>query len=149
VAFNLEGHPDYDWMFSSTPQAALGGRTIFLPRGKVLGGSSAINGMVATYPSREDIDHWSELGNHGWSFEDLAPYFKLSERFDAPSWKIAEFYETEQIIDPELHKVHGPVATSFPVNRRAGADAWVQTFDGLGMKMTEDPLSGGGLGGFM
>ena len=135
-------------MFSSTPQATLGGRTIFLPRGKVLGGCSAINGMVATYPSREDIDHWNKLGNAGWSFDDLAPYFKKSERLDAPSKKIAQFYDTEQITDPELHKVHGPIATSFPVNKRAGASAWVQTFDGLGMKMTEDPQSGRGLGGF-
>jgi choline dehydrogenase-like flavoprotein len=129
-------------------QKSLGGRIISLPRGKVLGGSSAINGMVSTYPSREDIDRWAELGNEGWSFDDLEPYFRTSERFDAPSQKIAQFYETEDIINPELHKIKGPVATSFPVNRRVGADAWVKTFENVGLKLTTDPLSGEGLGGY-
>lgn len=148
MVYNLEGNPDYDWMFTSTPQKSLGGRAISIPRGKVLGGSSAINGMVSTYPSREDINHWRELGNEGWSFDDLAPYYKKSERFDAPSRKIAQFYETDEIIDPVLHKIYGPVATSFPVSKRASADAWVKTFKGLGMQLTEDPQSGRGLGGY-
>lgn len=121
---------------------------IALPRGKVLGGSSAINGMVSTYPSREDIDHWADLGNEGWSFDDLQPYFRKSERFDAPSHKNAQFYGTEDMIDPELHKIKGPVATSFPVNKRAGADAWIKTFEKTGLKLTKDPLSGDGQGGY-
>jgi choline dehydrogenase len=130
------------------PQKSLGGRIIPLPRGKVLGGSSAINGMVSTYPSREDIDHWAELGNEGWSFEDLQPYFIKSERFDAPSQNIAQFYETEDVIDPGLHKIKGPVATSFPVNKRAGADAWVKAFENVGLKLRTDPLTGEGQGGY-
>ena len=104
--------------------------------------------MVSTYPSREDIDNWADLGNEGWSFDDLQPYFRKSERFDAPSHRIAQFYGTEDIIDPDLHKIRGPVATSFPVNRKAGADAWIKTFEKKGLKLTKDPLSGDGQGAY-
>ena len=75
-------------------------------------------------------------------------YYRKSECFDAPSRKIAQFYETEDIIDPELRKIKGPVTTSFPVNKRVGADAWVKLFENVGLKLTADPLSGEGLGGY-
>ena len=104
--------------------------------------------MVSTYPSRDDIDHWAQLGNEGWSFDNLQPYFRKSERFDAPSKKIAQFYETEDIIDPELHKIKGPIATSFPVNKKPAADAWIKTFENEGLKLTSAPLSGEGQGAF-
>ena len=68
-----------NYAFETVPQAGLNGRKGYQPRGKGLGGSSAINAMVYTRGHRSDYDHWSELGNAGWSYEELLPYFKRSE----------------------------------------------------------------------
>ena len=74
-----------NWAFETVPQAGLGGRRGYQPRGKALGGSSAINAMVYIRGHRSDYDHWAALGNQGWSYDDVLPYFRLSEhneRFD-------------------------------------------------------------------
>lgn len=68
-----------NWTFETVPQPGLGGRLGYQPRGKVLGGSSAINAMVYVRGHRRDYDHWAELGNKGWSYADVLPYFKKSE----------------------------------------------------------------------
>ena len=69
----------YDWGFSSEPEPHLGGRRLATPRGKVLGGSSSINGMVYVRGHARDFDHWAEAGATGWSFADVLPYFKRME----------------------------------------------------------------------
>jgi choline dehydrogenase-like flavoprotein len=68
-----------NYAFETVPQAGLNGRKGYQPRGKGLGGSSAINAMVYTRGHRSDYDHWSALGNAGWSYDELLPYFKRSE----------------------------------------------------------------------
>src|SRR5882724_2630579 len=68
-----------NWAFDTVPQASLIGRVGYQPRGKGLGGSSAINAMVYIRGHRSDYDHWAALGNAGWSFSDVLPYFKRSE----------------------------------------------------------------------
>ncbi|MGP0094821.1 MAG: GMC family oxidoreductase [Xanthobacteraceae bacterium] len=68
-----------NWAFETVPQRGLDGRRGYQPRGRVLGGSSAINAMVYTRGHRWDYDHWAALGNAGWSFADVLPYFKKSE----------------------------------------------------------------------
>lgn len=68
-----------NWAFQTVPQPGLGGRRGYQPRGKCLGGSSAINAMVYIRGHRADYDHWASLGNDGWSFDDVLPYFKRSE----------------------------------------------------------------------
>ena len=68
------------WGYETEPEAELGGRKVPWPRGRVLGGSSAINGLVYIRGQREDFDHWRQLGNAGWGFEDVLPYFRKSER---------------------------------------------------------------------
>jgi choline dehydrogenase-like flavoprotein len=77
----LQGSPD-DWDYVTVPQPGCGGRELHLPRGKVLGGSSAINGMIYIRGHRSDYDYWAYLGNHGWGYEDVLPLFKRSEDFD-------------------------------------------------------------------
>jgi choline dehydrogenase len=69
----------YDWGFSSEPEPHLGGRVLATPRGKVLGGSSSINGMVYVRGHARDFDHWAEEGANGWSYADVLPYFKRME----------------------------------------------------------------------
>ena len=62
---------DLDWQFETTPQCGLGGRTLAWPRGKVLGGTSALNFMTWNRANKEDYDAWEELGNRGWGWNDL------------------------------------------------------------------------------
>jgi choline dehydrogenase len=69
----------YDWGFSTEPEPHLGGRVLATPRGKVLGGSSSINGMVYVRGHARDFDHWAESGAAGWAFADVLPYFKRME----------------------------------------------------------------------
>lgn len=69
----------YNWLYQSEPEPELNNRQVIQPRGKVLGGSSSINGLLYVRGQREDFDHWRQLGNTGWSFEDVLPYFRKSE----------------------------------------------------------------------
>lgn len=68
-----------NWAFATTPQPGLSGRRGYQPRGKVLGGSSSVNAMIYVRGQREDYDHWASLGNPGWSYDELLPYFKKAE----------------------------------------------------------------------
>ena len=99
-----------NWAFNTVPQAGLNGRIGYQPRGKGLGGSSAINAMVYIRGHRTDYDHWASLGNAGWSFNDVLPYFKRSE-------DNADF-------DGEYHGKGGPLA----VNKLRSGNPIQQTF---------------------
>lgn len=72
-------NPRTDWCFSTEPSQGLNGRSLAYPRGKVLGGCSSINGMIYARGQSADYDHWATLGNKGWSWDDVLPYFKKSE----------------------------------------------------------------------
>ena len=71
--------PRVNWLYSSEPEPELNGRSVIQPRGKVLGGSSSINGLLYIRGQAEDFDHWRQLGNTGWSFDDVLPYFRKAE----------------------------------------------------------------------
>jgi choline dehydrogenase len=68
-----------NWMYQTEPEPGLGGRQVFQPRGKVLGGSSSINGLLYVRGQHEDYDRWRQRGNVGWGFDDVLPYFKKAE----------------------------------------------------------------------
>lgn len=91
------------WKFMSAPQAHLDGRMLYLPRGKVLGGGSSINGMTYDRGFHSDYDRWAQAGNRGWSFADVLPYFKRLESY-APS-------------QDQWHGTDGPIQVT-----RAGQD---------------------------
>ena len=71
--------PRVNWMYETEPDPAMNNRRFFWPRGKVLGGSSSINGLLYVRGQAEDFDHWRQLGNDGWAYEDVLPYFRRSE----------------------------------------------------------------------
>lgn len=83
----------YDWGFHSEPEPHLGGRIMATPRGKVIGGSSSINGMIYVRGHAKDFDHWAESGAHGWSYADVLPYYKRMENWTSgghggdPAWR--------------------------------------------------------------
>ena len=91
--------PRYDWGYWSEPEPHLGGRQLACPRGKVIGGSSSINGMVYVRGHARDFDTWSELGAHGWSYADVLPYYLRQE-----SWASAGHGG-----DPEWRGKNGPL----------------------------------------
>ena len=69
-----------NWGYQQEPGPWTGGRSIYAPRGKTLGGSSSINGHIYNRGQRQDFDTWAQLGNRGWSYPDILPYFKRLER---------------------------------------------------------------------
>jgi choline dehydrogenase len=68
-----------NWMYQTEPEPGLNGRQVFQPRGKVLGGTSSINGLLYVRGQHEDYDRWRQRGNAGWGYEDVLPYFKKAE----------------------------------------------------------------------
>ncbi len=72
-----------NWLYASEPEASTNGRSLAVPRGKLLGGSSAINGMAFVRGQAQDFDTWAQMGNQGWSYDDVLPFFKRMERWEA------------------------------------------------------------------
>jgi choline dehydrogenase-like flavoprotein len=80
--FSTIGSPRYNWLYQYEPDPAVGGKPIFCPRGRVLGGSSAINGMIYIRGNPRDYDGWAAQGADGWSWREVLPYFLKSENFE-------------------------------------------------------------------
>ncbi|GAB5433298.1 MAG: choline dehydrogenase [Epibacterium sp.] len=118
----------YDWGYKSQPEPHLGGRELVTPRGKVIGGSSSINGMVYVRGHAGDYNHWAETGATGWSYADVLPYFKRMETWDDrghggdPDWRGT---------DGPLHVTRGP--RDNPLH-----DAFVKSGQQAGYPVTED-----------
>ncbi|MEM7379509.1 MAG: GMC family oxidoreductase N-terminal domain-containing protein, partial [Pseudomonadota bacterium] len=77
--------PELMWQFGSEPGPNTAGRSVYIPQGKLLGGSTSINGLIYNRGQAADFDHWASLGNPGWSYQDVLPYFRKSETFDGPA----------------------------------------------------------------
>ena len=117
-------NPSVNWMFQTEPDPGVNGRSIFWPRGKVLGGSSSINGMVYIRGQHEDFDHWRQLGNTGWSSTDVLPYFKRSE--------------SQQRGSSEFHGADGPLAVSDATYSHPICDAFREAALELGFPRNDD-----------
>ncbi|MGH7062418.1 MAG: GMC family oxidoreductase, partial [Stellaceae bacterium] len=116
--------PSVNWCYETEPDPGAAGRRVFWPRGKVLGGSSSINGMVYIRGQAEDFDHWRQLGNTGWSFDDVLPYFKRSEHQTrgADAW----------------HGTGGPLCVSDVPDRHPICEAFIESALGLGLPRNDD-----------
>lgn len=115
----------YDWGFRTEPEPHLGGRTLATPRGKVIGGSSSINGMVFVRGHAKDFDHWAESGASGWSYADVLPYFRRME-----TWHGGEAGEFRGANGP-LHVTRGP-------RRNPLFHAFVEAGRQAGYEVTDD-----------
>lgn len=113
-----------NWRYSTEPEPELNGRQIFTPRGKTLGGTSAINGLVYMRGQREDYDHWRQLGNVGWGFEDVLPYFKMAE--------------DQQHGADEFHGVGGPIKVSDPTEPHELCEAFIAACEQVGIPRNKD-----------
>ena len=113
----------YDWEFETRPEPALGGRVMACPRGKVIGGSSSINGMVYVRGNACDFDHWQESGASGWSYADVLPYYLKMESSHGgqPGWRGT---------DGPLHVTRGPRTNPlFHAFVQAGIEAGYESTD--------------------
>jgi choline dehydrogenase len=80
--FKMLDHPTLTWKYRAEPDPGTNGRAIVYTRGKVVGGSSSINGLIYIRGQPEDYDHWAQLGNRGWSWDDCLPFFRKAERWE-------------------------------------------------------------------
>jgi len=113
-----------NWLYQTEPQQHLNGRRISQPRGKVLGGSSSINGLVYIRGQREDFDDWRDEGNPGWGYDDVLPYFKRAE--------------DQQRGADDYHGVGGPQAVSDQTEPHELCDAFVAAGEQVGLPFNPD-----------
>jgi choline dehydrogenase len=113
-----------NWLYSSEPEAELNNRQIIQPRGKVLGGSSSINGLLYIRGQPADFDHWRQLGNSGWSFEDVLPYFRRAE--------------DQARGEDALHGVGGPLAVSDVCEPHPLCEAFIAAAQQAGFARNDD-----------
>ncbi len=117
-------NPRYNWMYQTEPEAELNERRIYQPRGKVLGGTSSINGLVYIRGQAEDFDQWAQMGNRGWSFADVLPYFKKSE--------------DQQNGANDFHGVGGPLAVSNQRETHPLCEAFIKAGQHIGLPYNGD-----------
>jgi choline dehydrogenase len=133
----LLDHPKLTWGFTAEPDPGVNNRAILYPRGRVLGGSSSINGMIYVRGQPEDFDHWGQLGNRGWGWDDVLPYFKRAENWQGGG--------------DDFHGQGGPLLTSRTSDKPALCELMIVAGQQIGLEYREDvnrlpPGSPGGIG---
>jgi choline dehydrogenase len=117
-------HPRGNWLYRTEPEPSSGDRAILWPRGKVLGGSSAINGLLYIRGQARDYDEWRDLGNPGWGWDEVLPYFRKAE---------------DQVRGADaFHGAGGPLGVSDPTIRHPLSDAYVTAAQQAGLAARDD-----------
>lgn len=122
--FKTMNNPKFDWMFKLEKDKGVNNRRIDWPRGKVLGGSSALNGLLYIRGDRHDYDNWKNLGNEGWSYKDVLPYFKK--------------FECQENGSNEYHGVDGELKVSNLRLKRKIADLFIKASEEIGIPNNPD-----------
>ncbi|GAB5468393.1 MAG: choline dehydrogenase [Rhodospirillales bacterium] len=122
--FKTMHNPSVDWCYRTEPDPGLNGRQLDWPRGKVLGGSSSLNGLLYVRGQHADYDRWRQMGNEGWAWDDVLPFFKQSE-------------DQERGAD-DYHGAGGPLAVSNMRLSRPICDAWVAAAQTAGYAFNSD-----------
>lgn len=118
------GHPRYDWRLKTEPDPSRDGRTDQWSRGKTLGGSSAINGLIFVRGAAADYDRWAELGNDGWDWRSVLPLFRRAE--------------TAQLPESQWRGAHGPTTVSFSSHRHPLSPAFLEAARKQGLPYNPD-----------
>lgn len=121
----LFNHPRLNWRMSTVPQPFAGKRSIYVPRGKMLGGTSGLNGMVYQRGHPSDYDDWARAGNEGWSFNDVLPYFLKSENNEI--WR-----------NSPLHGTAGPLHVTDLKTRSRAVDRFIEAGRSAGFPVCDD-----------
>ena len=122
--FKTMGNPRTDWGYETEPDPGLNGRRLKWPRGRVLGGSSSINGLLYVRGQPQDYDHWRQLGNVGWAWDDVLPLFKRSEHYHRG--------------EDDVRGRDGPLTVSDSAVSREVVDRWVEAAQTAGYDYNPD-----------
>ncbi len=122
--FKTMHNPSTDWCYMTESDKGIDGRKLQWPRGKVLGGSSSLNGLLYVRGQKQDFDRWEQLGNKGWSYKDVLPYFKKSE--------------DQERGEDEYHGVGGLLKVSDLRLRRPIADMFIKAAEQIGIPFNKD-----------
>lgn len=117
-------HPVYNWGFYTDPDPNMHNRRLYWPRGRTLGGSSSINGLIYVRGQKDDYDHWARLGNRGWSWNECLPYFKRLEH--------------NELGDGPTRGIDGPLWASTIKQRHELVDAFIAASNSLGVASVDD-----------
>ncbi len=122
--FKTMNHPKIDWRYKTEPDPGINGRSINWPRGRVLGGSSSINGLLYVRGQKQDYDQWRQLGNTGWGWDDVLPCFKRAE-----TWEDGE---------SDIRGGGGPLSVSKTRLNRTSIDHYVEAAQNAGFDYNDD-----------
>ena len=122
--FRTMHNPSVDWCYKTEPDPGLNGRSLDWPRGKVLGGSSSLNGLLYVRGQQQDYDRWRQMGNAGWGWDDVLPLFRRAE--------------DQERGEDEFHGVGGPLSVSSMRLNRPICDAWVAAAQNAGYPYNQD-----------
>src|SRR5580700_2817396 len=117
-------NPAANWLYASEPEANTNGRSLPVPRGRLLGGSSSINGMAFVRGQAQDFDHWAQMGNQGWSYADVLPFFRRMETYDEG--------------DDEFRGRNGPLRVTNPPARDALFATLIKAARAAGLRPNPD-----------
>lgn len=125
----IRADPRFHWKFHTEPEPYMHDQCLYWPRGRVLGGSSSVNGMIYNRGQPADYDRWRDLGNPGWGFKDVLPYFRRMEHFPGG--------------DPEWRGVGGPITiTDLSTDPDPLSDAFIEASVQAGYRLLEDYNAG-------
>ncbi|KAH8111799.1 GMC oxidoreductase, partial [Phellopilus nigrolimitatus] len=141
------GKPDYDWFLQTTPQTHANNKQRFLPRGKTLGGSSAVNFFAWNKPSAQDIDAWGKLGNPGWNWDKFAYYCKKAETFNLPASAAGQKFKKLYHLDSL--GTSGPVQLTVPESIMAAEADILESLVNAGVPVAKDPFNGDPVGTYL
>lgn len=122
--FKTMHNPSCDWMYATEPDPGINGRSLQWPRGKVLGGSSSLNGLLYVRGQPQDYDSWRQSGNTGWGWDDVLPYFRKAENQERGA--------------DDYHGVDGPLSVSNMRLERKICNEWVEAAQNAGYKYNPD-----------
>ncbi|KAG8895791.1 hypothetical protein FRC01_012189, partial [Tulasnella sp. 417] len=150
--FNGLLHTQYDWQYLTAPQPNLNNRNVSWPRGKVLGGSSAVNGMYMVRPSASEFETFKKLlgsldGAAAWGWDSMFAAMKKSEIFTPPSSDIQS--QGNILYNPESHGSSGPLHTTYPGYMLPLVGSWNPTLNAVGIPPSSDANGGSGWGAFV
>lgn len=123
--FRTMGNPKLDWRYQTEADPGIAGRSISWPRGKVLGGSSSINGLLYVRGQPQDFDGWAQLGCTGWTWDDVLPYFKRSETWNGPN-------------GTDVRGKDGPLSVQTSRLKRDVVDHWIDAAVAAGYRRAKD-----------
>ncbi|KAG8970552.1 hypothetical protein FRC03_006681 [Tulasnella sp. 419] len=139
-----QSQPAYDWMLSTVPQPNANGRSLLMPRGKVLGGSSALNYMAYDRGSKLEYDAWGLFGGSGWTWNSFYPWLKKAENTMAPT--VSTPFGDPNTIDTQYQGTGGPIQKSYNVFYSNITSPYLSTLNNLGVPTNTHPDSGDATG---